>query len=59
MGDETLRQWVPISGVIFAIAFSAGLLLVGDQAGAFADSESAYRAIFSDSSHRVEDLGAC
>lgn len=56
MGDETLRQWVPISGGIFAIAFSAGLLLVGDQAGAFADSESAYRAIFSDGSHRVEDL---
>ena len=29
---------------------------MGDQAGAFADSESAYTKIFSDSSHRVLDL---
>ncbi len=38
------------------MTFFAGLLLVGDQAGAFADSERAYAEIFSSNSHRVEDL---
>lgn len=56
MTDETLRRWVPISGGIFAVTFFVSLLLVGDQAGAFADSERAYTEIFSDSSHRVLDL---
>lgn len=45
-----------ISGGIFALTFFVGLFLVGDQAGAFADSERAYAEIFSDTSHRVQDL---
>ncbi|HSF86545.1 MAG TPA: hypothetical protein VLG28_12935 [Acidimicrobiia bacterium] len=56
MADETLRRWAPVSGGIFAVAFFVGLLLVGDQAGAFADSEQAYSEIFSDDSHRTLDL---
>lgn len=56
MTDETLRRWVPVSGGIFAVTFFVGLLLVGDQAGAFADSERAYTEIFSDGSHRALDL---
>ena len=45
-----------VSGGIFAVTFFVGLLLVGDQAGAFADSERAYTEIFSDDSHRTLDL---
>ena len=56
MTDETLRRWAPISGGIFAVTFFVGLVLVGDQAGAFADSEEAYTEIFSDDSHRTLDL---
>ena len=41
---------------IFAVTFLVGLVLVGDQAGAFADSEEAYTEIFSDDSHRTLDL---
>ena len=33
-----------------------GLFLVGDQAGAFADSERAYAELFADTSHRIQDL---
>jgi len=53
VSDQTSLR---IAGWIFAIAFFVGLILVGDQAGAFADSESAYTAIFSDSAHRTEDI---
>ncbi len=56
MSDETSRRSAAISGGIFAVTFFIGLILVGDQAGAFADSESAYTKIFSDSAHRVLDL---
>ncbi len=41
---------------IFVATFAFGLLSVGDQAGAFADSEAAYTEIFSDDAHRVIDL---
>ena len=56
MTDDTMRRSASIAGGIFAVTFFIGLLLVGDQAGAFADSESAYTDIFSDSSHRIQDL---
>jgi hypothetical protein len=56
MTDENSGRWTAISGGIFAITFFVGLFLVGDQAGAFADSERAYTEIFSDESHRVQDL---
>ena len=55
MGGASLHKPAAVSGGIFALAFFAGLILVGDQAGAFADSERAYREIFDDVSHRVED----
>ena len=51
-----LGRWVLVSGGIFVVTFSLGLLLVGDQAGAFADSERAYIEIFSDDARRPEDL---
>lgn len=50
-----MRKAASISGWVFALAFLVGLMLVGDQAGAFADSERAYREIFEDASHRTED----
>ena len=56
MTDDTLRRSASVSGGIFAVTFFVGLLLVGDQAGAFADSERAYTEIFSDDSHRTEDV---
>ena len=56
MSNETTRRGVSVSGGIFAVAFFVGLLLVDDLASAFADSESFYAEIFSDSSHRVRDL---
>lgn len=56
MTDAIPRRWSSVSGGIFAVTFFVGLLLVGDQAGAFADSENAYTEIFSDDAHRVLDL---
>ncbi len=56
MSDETTQRGLSVSGGIFAVAFFVGVLLVGDQAGAFADSERAYTEIFSDDAHRVQDL---
>jgi hypothetical protein len=44
------------AGWVFAGSFFVGLVLVGDQAGAFADSDRAYAELFGDASHRVEDL---
>ena len=56
MTDETLGRSASVAGGIFVVTFFFGLLLVGDQAGAFADSERAYTELFSDNSHRVQDL---
>lgn len=56
MSDDTVRRSASVAGGIFAVTFFFGLLLVGDQAGAFADSERAYTEIFSDASHRTLDL---
>lgn len=56
MADIALRRSASVSGGIFAVTFLVGLLLVGDQAGAFADSDRAYTEIFSDDSHRTLDL---
>ncbi len=56
MTDETWRRSGPVSGGIFAVTFFVGLLLVGDQAGAFADPENAYTEIFSDHAHRALDV---
>jgi hypothetical protein len=56
MTDRVNRRGALIAGWVFAISFFAGLVLVGDQAGAFADSERAYAELFADTSHRVEDL---
>lgn len=56
MTDDTLRRSWLVPGGIFAVTFFVGLLLVGDQAGAFADSERAYTEIFSDDLHRAQDL---
>lgn len=56
MTEASPRRWSSVSGEIFAVTFFVGLLLVGDQAGAFADSENAYTEIFSDDAHRVLDL---
>ena len=56
MTHDMLRRSASVAGGIFAATFFLGLLLVGDQAGAFADSESAYTEIFSDDSHRPLDL---
>lgn len=55
MAAET-RPGVSIAGWVFAVSFFVGLILVGDQAGAFADSDRAYAELFADTSHRVEDL---
>ena len=56
MANETARRGASVSGAVFAVSFFVGLFLVGDQAGAFADSERAYAAHFSDTTHRIEDL---
>jgi hypothetical protein len=56
MTDGVNRRGALIAGWVFAISFFVGLVLVGDQAGAFADSERAYAELFGDTSHRVEDL---
>jgi hypothetical protein len=56
MADETARRGALIAGGVFAVTFLVGLVLVGDQAGAFADSERAYAAHFADTRHRIEDL---
>ncbi len=56
MTDAIPRQWSSVPGGIFAVTFFVGLLLVGDQAGAFADSEDAYTEIFSDEAHRILDV---
>jgi hypothetical protein len=56
MTDGVNRRRALIAGWVFAISFLVGLVLVGDQAGAFADSERAYAEMFADASHRVEDL---
>jgi hypothetical protein len=56
MVNETARRGASVSGAVFAVSFFVGLFLVGDQAGAFADSERAYAAHFSDTTHRIEDL---
>jgi hypothetical protein len=45
-----------IAGWTFAATFLVGLVLVGDQAGAFADSDRAYAELFGDESHRLEDM---
>ena len=42
-----------VAGVVFAVSFFVGLFLVGDQAGAFADSERAYEELFA---QRTDDL---
>jgi hypothetical protein len=56
MTHEANRRRALIVGWVFALTFFVGLVLVGDQAGAFADSERAYAELFADTSHRVEDL---
>lgn len=56
MADETGRRGASVAGGVFAVTFLVGLFLVGDQAGAFADSERAYAAHFADTTHRIEDL---
>ena len=56
MADETGRRGASVAGGVFAVTFFVGLFLVGDQAGAFADSERAYAAHFADTTHRIEDL---
>jgi hypothetical protein len=53
---ETTDRLALIAGWVFAGTFFVGLVLVGDQAGAFADSDRAYAELFGDASHRVEDL---
>lgn len=56
MNDASLQKPAAVAGGIFVLAFLVGLILIGDQAGAFADSERAYREIFDDVSHRVQDV---
>ena len=56
MTAETTRPGASTAGWVFAVSFFVGLVLVGDQAGAFADSDRAYTELFADTSHRVEDL---
>jgi hypothetical protein len=56
MITESTGRHALIAGWVFAAAFFVGLILVGDQAGAFADSDRAYAELFGDASHRVEDL---
>ncbi len=54
--DSTTRL-ASIAGWVFAVTFFVGLFSVGDQAGAFADSDRAYAELFADTSHRVfQDL---
>lgn len=53
---ESTGRLALIAGWVFAVSFFVGLFLVGDQAGAFADSDRAYAELFGDVSHRVEDL---
>ena len=53
---ETTGRGALIAGWVFAVSFFVGLFLVGDQAGAFADSDRAYAELFADTSHRVQDL---
>lgn len=56
MTAETTRPGASTAGWVFAVSFFVGLFLVGDQAGAFADSDRAYAELFADSAHRVQDL---
>lgn len=56
MTVETTGRGALIAGWVFAVSFFVGLFLVGDQAGAFADSDRAYAELFADRSHRVQDL---
>jgi hypothetical protein len=56
MTVESTGRLALITGWVFAAAFFVGLILVGDQAGAFADSDRAYAELFGDVSHRLEDL---
>jgi hypothetical protein len=56
MADELSRRGALVTGGVFAVTFLVGVMLVGDQAGAFADSERAYAAHFSDTTHRIKDL---
>jgi hypothetical protein len=56
MIDASRRRSLRVAAWIFVATFSVGLLFVGDQAGAFADSEAAYIEIFTDDAHRVLDL---
>jgi hypothetical protein len=56
MTAETSSRFASLAGWVFAVSFFVGLVLVGDQAGAFADSDRAYAQLFGDAPHRVEDL---
>jgi hypothetical protein len=56
MTVESTGRLALIAGWVFAATFFVGLILVGDQAGAFADSDRAYAELFGDASHRLEDL---
>ena len=56
MTVESTGRPALIAGWVFAATFFVGLFLVGDQAGAFADSDRAYAELFGDVSHRLEDL---
>jgi len=56
MTVATSRPGASIAGWVFAVSFFVGLFLVGDQAGAFADSDRAYAELFAETSHRVQDL---
>jgi hypothetical protein len=56
MTAEPSGRLALIAGWVFAATFFVGLILVGDQAGAFADSDRAYAELFGDVSHRLEDL---
>jgi MFS family permease len=56
MTVESTGRPALIAGWVFAVSFFVGLFLVGDQAGAFADSDRAYAELFGDASRRLEDL---
>ena len=56
MTVDTTGRGASIAGWVFAVSFFVGLFRVGDQAGAFADSDRAYAELFADTSHRVQDL---
>lgn len=45
-----------VAGALFALFFFVGLVLIGDQAGAFADSEAAFNELFADEAQRTQHV---